>query len=78
MYAKCYVVTTFNRHLVFDVLFYERKDCPRAFKVHTHFWHVAVLLQGEKIPPTLFYSETNLKAIYENQMNHRMNFIIFI
>ena len=22
------VVTTFSRHLVFDLLFYERKDCP--------------------------------------------------
>ena len=28
MCTKCYVITTFSRHLVFDVLFYERKDCP--------------------------------------------------
>ena len=27
MCAKCWVVTTFSRHTVFDVLFYERKDC---------------------------------------------------
>ena len=28
MCAKCWVVTAFSCHLVFDVLFYERKDCP--------------------------------------------------
>ena len=28
MCAKCKVVTTFSRYLVFNVLFYERKDCP--------------------------------------------------
>ena len=28
MSAKCWVVTTFNRHLVFDPLFYERRDFP--------------------------------------------------
>ena len=28
MCAKFKVVTTFSRHLVFDALFYERKDCP--------------------------------------------------
>ena len=28
MCAKCKVVTTFSRHLVFDVPFYERKNCP--------------------------------------------------
>ena len=28
MSAKCWVVTTFSRHLVFDLLFYERKDFP--------------------------------------------------
>ena len=28
MSAKCWVVTTFNRHLVFDLLCYERKDFP--------------------------------------------------
>ena len=28
MCAKCKVVTTFSSHLVFYVLFYERKDCP--------------------------------------------------
>ena len=28
MYVKCWVVTTFFGHLVFDVLFYKRKDCP--------------------------------------------------
>ena len=28
MSSKCWVLTTFRRHLVFDVLFYERQDCP--------------------------------------------------
>ena len=28
MCAKCWVITTFSRHFVFDVLFYKRKDCP--------------------------------------------------
>ena len=28
MSAKCWVVTRFSRHLVFDLLFYERKDFP--------------------------------------------------
>ena len=28
MCAKCRVATTLSHHVVFDVLFYERKDCP--------------------------------------------------
>ena len=65
MCAKCEVVRPFSSHLVFNVLFYERKDCPLK-GIHQrglNFQHSRLLLHLQLISSTTTTPKCTLHSV---------------